>query len=317
MRKITSILSRIFFAFLFFQTIFGNMAFAATVGEKCGFTATCDKGMVCIGATDALDNGECRLMPIVVSLCTVFNWIQEYSTYFMIFAVVALGFAFFLGKISWGMIISVVLGVAVIKGAILITQKITGVSKNLCSAKYMQKSSTTSCSNAKWVLDVSRSIMGTKNLYNVVELIDFCPSAMQCTKKLCIPYDRWGQKSNGSDSNEPTLDDINNERRKNGLEPVTSLLRKYSLRHGSNKINEQQIVNYEGYVQDVDVYYVHDELKNISPDGLQSKFKRYMECSQVQNNITQNFLVCTNSCTGNTQTVQSTSATTCAAAGLV
>jgi len=317
MRKITSILSRIFFAFLFFQTTFGNMAFAAEIGANCGFTATCNKGMVCIGATDALDDGECRLMPIVVSLCTVFNWIQEYSTVFMIFAVVALGFAFFLGKISWGMIISVVLGVAVIKGAILITQKITGVSKNHCSKEDMQKSSKTSCSNAKWVLDVSRSIMGTKNLYNVVEPIDFCPPAMQCTKKLCIPYDRWGQKSNGSNSNEPTLNDINNERTRNGLSSLTSLSRNYSLRSGSKTIDGKQIVNYEGYVQDVDVYYVHDELKNISPDSLQDKFKRYMECSLIQNNITQNFLVCTNSCTGNTKTVQSTSATTCADAGLV
>jgi type IV secretory pathway VirB2 component (pilin) len=314
MRKITSILSRIFFAFLFFQTTFGNVAFATTSGAACGFTATCDKGMVCIGSTGIANDGQCTLMPIVVSMCTIFNWIQDYSTYFMIFAVVALGFAFFLGKISWGMIISVVLGIAVIKGATLITQKTTGVSTNYCSAASMQSSQ--SCTNAKWVLNTDQSKIGSNLQYNI-DITDLCPQAMQCSKQTCTPYNRWGAQSNGAFQNTPTLNDVNTERTNNGLQSVTSLSGTYKLRAGSNITPVTQISTYSGFVPNGEVYYIYTEVADIPPASLSVAFKLYMQCAPTPLSSTQNFLVCTNSCTGNTQTVQSTSATTCAAAGLV
>ena len=313
MRKITS-MSRIFFAFLFFQTTFVNVAFAETAGASCGFTSTCADGMVCVGATDTQNNGQCILMPIVVSMCTIFNWIQDYSTYFMIFAVVALGFAFFLGKISWGMIISVVLGIAVIKGAILITQKITGISTNYCSASLMTYSR--SCANATWVLNKEQSKIGSNVQYNT-ESTDLCPNPMSCTKQTCTPYNRWGVASNGSPANTPTLTAVNAERTKNGLQAVSSLLGTYKLRSNGRITPVTQILTYNDFIPTGEAYYIFTEVADIPPSSLSAAFKKYLQCSPYTLPGTQNFLVCTNSCTGVTQNVQHATATTCAGAGLV
>lgn len=314
MRQITSILSRIFFAFLFFQPTFTNVAFAETAGASCGFISTCSDGMVCVGATDAQDNGQCILMPIVVSMCTIFNWIQDYSTYFMIFAVVALGFAFFLGKISWGMIISVVLGIAVIKGAILITQKITGISTNYCSASLMTYSR--SCANATWVLNKEQSKIGSTSQYNTTST-DLCPIPMSCTKQTCTPYNRWGSTSNGLIANIPTLTAVNAERTKNGLQAVSSLSGTYRLRSNGRITPVTQISTYNDFIPTGEAYYIFTEVADIPPSSLSAAFKRYLQCSTTTLSGTQNFLVCTNSCTGVTQNVQHATATTCAGAGLV
>lgn len=305
-------LSRIFFALIFFQIASGNTAFAVTGGASCGFNITCVKGMVCVGSTGTADDGQCVLMPIVVSLCTVFNWIQDYSTYFMIFAVVALGFAFFLGKISWGMIISVLLGIAVIKGAILITQKTTGVSSNYCSADSMQSSR--ACTNAQWVLDTAKSKIPATAQYNT-DSTELCPQAMQCTKQTCTAYNSWGVKGSGSLQNKPTLEGVNAERTKNGFPTVASISGAYKLRSGNSIIPVTQIQTYSGFIAG-DPYYIYTEIADIPPSMISEPFKLYMNCTPDTPSVTQNFLVCTNSCTGNTQTVQSATATTCSAVGL-
>ena len=305
-------LSRIFFAFLFFQTTFGNTAFAETGGASCGFNITCVKGMVCVGSTGTADDGQCVLMPIVVSLCTVFNWIQDYSTYFMIFAVVALGFAFFLGKISWGMIISVLLGIAVIKGAILITQKTTGVSNNYCSAESMQSSR--ACTNAAWILDTAKSKIPATADYNT-DPTQLCPQSMQCKKQTCTTYNTWGIKYNGSLQHKPTLESVNAERTKNGFPTVASISDAYKLRAGNAIISVTQIATYSDFIPQ-DAYYIYSEIADIPPSELSESFKLYLNCTPNTPASTKNFLVCRNSCTGSTQTIQSSTATTCAAAGL-
>ena len=314
MMQISSILSRIFFAFLLFQTTFGNLAFATTAGEPCGFTTTCDKGTVCVGSTDTNNDGQCVMMPIAVSMCTVLNWIQEYSTYFMIFAVVALGFAFFLGKISWGMIISVILGIAVIKGAIVITQKTTGVSKNYCSASSMQSSK--ACTNPRWNINSAQSRFGVKTKYNT-EATPLCPKPMQCIEQDCKAYKAWGVRDDNTTGESPTLDAINEQRKKNGYDSVGSLSGGLILRSDYANISQSSVDISKIYITQTSTsHFVPAELAEIPSSVLPESFKLYLKCTPTSIDVRTNFLVCTHSCTGNDKVIEDTKATTCAAAGL-
>ncbi len=295
------ILSRIFFAILFFQAAVSRPALAEPA--SCGFTQACDKALVCVGATDTKNNGQCILSPIVLSVCTIFNKIQDATVYFMIFSVVALGFAFFLGKISWGMIISVILGIVMIKGAILITQKTTGIGSNYCDIELVEYSR--SCSNATWELIPTQSRINANKILNT-EATDLC-AAMQCIKKTCSAYNRWGIKSNGTPSNIPTLAAVNTVRSSSGLPSVASLSGKYKLVANSRQISVTGITTYTGFLPDGDeAYFIMDELSNISISQVPIAHKLFLSCTDTSASSGTNYLACKNLCTDVVRNIETT-----------
>ncbi len=309
------VLSRIFFVILLFQAFITKSAFAEPA--SCGFTQECDKAMVCVGATGTANDGQCILSPLVLSVCTVFNEIQDFTVYFMIFAVVALGFAFFLGKISWGMIISVILGITMIKGAILITQKTTGISGNYCNIELVKYSN--SCKGAAWGLITEQSKFNVSTTYNT-DPTDLCPNPMQCTMQTCKPYTQWGVKYNGNNANsQPSLLTVNALRNAAGLNALTSLPNpnRYILRSNYKTTNVTQIDSYSGFLSTTgETYFTYDALSEVSQSSLSDSVKLFLDCTEKTSSTTTNYLVCKNSCTGVVKNV-STTATTCAGAGLV
>lgn len=313
------VLSRFFFVILLFQAFITKSAFAEPA--SCGFTQSCDKAMVCVGATGTANDGQCILSPLVLSVCTVFNEIQDFTVYFMIFAVVALGFAFFLGKISWGMIISVILGITMIKGAILITQKTTGISGNYCDVELVQYSK--SCKGAAWTIVTSQTKTNTTAEYNT-EATQLCPNPMTCTKQTCIPDDRFNNARIGT--NVPNLSEINKIRTQYDFPPLTEItLHKYLVvANGRNgPIANSPYLGYTDFLppnsgKDVNtIYFIPTDVAVIAPSLLPNDYKLFMQkCTVVPPPPGENYLVCKNSCTGVVKNV-ATTATTCAGAGLV
>lgn len=92
----------------------------------------CPSGFICrstVVAEGTISSGQCVPTPFVVTLCrmvsifvgkpnTNFSFNTDtLADKFAIFALVIIGLAFFLGKISWGMIATFILGVALVFGA--------------------------------------------------------------------------------------------------------------------------------------------------------------------------------------------------------
>jgi len=76
-------------------------------------------------------------MSLETVLCNAYSLFNgQWGRIFALFALVALGISFFLGKISWGTVISVALGIGVIFGGTSIVSALTGGSGSgaLCAS---------------------------------------------------------------------------------------------------------------------------------------------------------------------------------------
>jgi type IV secretory pathway VirB2 component (pilin) len=68
-------------------------------------------------------------------MCNVYNLFSgTWGKIFAVFALVALGISFFLGKISWGTVLAVAIGIALIFGGMQIVETVLGTGSGLaCS----------------------------------------------------------------------------------------------------------------------------------------------------------------------------------------
>ena len=101
---------KIAFCVLFFSSIIFSVS-AADNKEEIGPDTTIDK--------------------VMCNAYTIFN--GNLGKTFAVFAIVALGIGFFLGKVSWGTAIAVAVGVGAIFGAPGLVQTITGGTDRICS----------------------------------------------------------------------------------------------------------------------------------------------------------------------------------------
>jgi len=100
------------------------------VGE-CDANTPCAAGFVCEKGIGASAKGSCVPNAITKVLCNITLYFNEKLVItFMLFSSVMLGLAFFLGKISWGMIMTIFLGTGLIYSAEQLIIKVTGVSKD-------------------------------------------------------------------------------------------------------------------------------------------------------------------------------------------
>ncbi len=309
------ILSRIIILLLSFQIFsFQGVALADSTLPSCGFNTECPKGLACRGSTGNKDNGICVLTGPSIALCNVTKLIKDFSRYFELFSIVAIGFAFFLGKISWGMIISVILGIAVIEGAVPVTKKLIGVDYVYCSDETIAYSN--ACASAQWKLDASKSKMASPVIYNMELKPPLCTTKMSCIQQTCT-------SSNGLAVLAITMTAINIELSKNGFATSNQLLQMdYYLKTDNNKIVSNNfyrqflnVITMTDYIPvDTKLYFIPIELKNIPISSLSAALKIPATCVNVPSPTSTNYLVCTKACYDDSQIIK-TAATTCA--GLV
>lgn len=167
--------------------LYSNIAFSAAP-PTCGFTKQCPDGLACVGSIGTTNNGICVLTGPQVALCKTVMYLDgKLVTIFAIFAVVMVGLAFFLGKISWGMIISVILGIAITKGAVTIIKKISGQDEGYCTSDVISYSSLVGeKSGAECVSDITLQL-NSIYIYNVKNenIGDLCTTPLTCTKYTC------------------------------------------------------------------------------------------------------------------------------------
>ena len=100
--------------------------------EECDNTKLCAPGYACV-YVQGLAKSICKANPIKKVLCRmVVYFSNNVAVVFMYFSTGMVGIAFFLGKISWGMILSTILGVGFIYGAEGFVKKATSSSDGFC-----------------------------------------------------------------------------------------------------------------------------------------------------------------------------------------
>jgi type IV secretory pathway VirB2 component (pilin) len=162
-----------FFVFLITGTVHANQL------QTCSVATPCPDGLACVGAIGE-GSGVCVMTGPQIVLCKIVDYFdKKLATVFAIFAVVMIGVAFFLGKISWGMIISVILGIGIIKGSTSIIKKVSGEDEGYCSSTVLDYSDIigTDCVSDE---DVKKN---TNKVYNTTKQGDFCQDPLKCTRK--------------------------------------------------------------------------------------------------------------------------------------
>jgi type IV secretory pathway VirB2 component (pilin) len=189
----TTLISYLLLTSIAFFCIFSKTSLASDTSVACDINAACPTGYVCIGDVTNVDgssngSGHCEQNSITAVLCKMTGYItSKIAKTFMIFALVMVGIAFFLGKISWGMIMTVILGTALMFGAETIISLMLNDSKdgNYCNGKF---SSTQTC------LAVNYSDAGEKKanqtyVLNTEEItnsgFDKCKEKLGCTIYNC------------------------------------------------------------------------------------------------------------------------------------
>lgn len=174
--------------FLYFALLlYGSTAFGGSP-QTCGFTKQCPDGLACVGSVGTANTGICVLTGPQIVLCKVVIYFDgKLVTIFAIFAVVMIGIAFFLGKISWGMIISVILGLAMTKGAVTIIKKISGQDDGYCTSDIISYSSLVGQSSGTACVSDLDKKQNTTYVYNVKNesIGTFCTTPLTCFKKTC------------------------------------------------------------------------------------------------------------------------------------
>lgn len=178
-----------FFAVLFSVfIIISNLAFAAKP-PTCGFNKQCPDGLACVGATGTATNGTCVLTGPQIALCkSVLYFDDKLVSIFAIFAIVMIGIAFFLGKISWGMIVSVILGIAIAKGAVSIIKKVSGQDEGYCTSEIVSYSFLVGKdSNGESCVEDVNKIANTPYIYNTTNkgMGGLCADPVSCFKHTC------------------------------------------------------------------------------------------------------------------------------------
>lgn len=170
------------FLLVFFHTVF------ASAPQTCGLTKECPDGLACIGAIGTSNNGICVMTGPQIVLCKTVNYFDnKLASVFAIFAVVMIGIAFFLGKISWGMIVSVIIGIGLIKGSTSIIKKITNENDGYCSSTVFEYSALSSQNNSSCFQGIA-SKLNTNKIYNQSASYsgsDICKEPLSCYKKKC------------------------------------------------------------------------------------------------------------------------------------
>lgn len=153
---------KIFFLFCAFLFGAGESAFAGlSAGQACGINDQCNDGLVCLGIYKDAQSGTCSYNGVSVVLCRVNDYVAgKLGKTFLIFALVMIGVAFFLGKVSWGMIVSVLLGAGFMYGGTKLVMQVSGTDEDFCSA-----SDTIDCLN-KGGYVTENTIRNTTNIYN-------------------------------------------------------------------------------------------------------------------------------------------------------
>ncbi len=189
----TNLISYLLLTSIAFFCIFSKTSLASDTSVACDVNAACPTGYVCIGDVTNVDgsgngSGHCEQNSITAVLCKMTGYItSKIAKTFMIFALVMVGIAFFLGKISWGMIMTVILGTALMFGAETIISLMLNDKSgaNYCTGKV---SSTETC------LAVNYSDEGTskKNqtyILNTEEITNSgftgCKTKLGCTIYTC------------------------------------------------------------------------------------------------------------------------------------
>lgn len=163
--------------FILLTTVTSN----ASQLQTCSIATPCPDGLACVGSIGTGD-GVCVMTGPQIVLCKIVDYFdKKLATVFAIFAVVMIGVAFFLGKISWGMIISVILGIGIIKGSASIIERISGEKEGYCSSTVIDYSDIigTDC--------VSDDVVykNTNKVYNTTQQGDLCTTPLTCTRKTC------------------------------------------------------------------------------------------------------------------------------------
>jgi type IV secretory pathway VirB2 component (pilin) len=169
---------RIVFLFLFYSFTFYGIAFAGGTPSTvaCGVSQACPDGYACTGATGDASSGVCVQNGVASILCKLNDYIvNKVGKIFLVFAVVMVGIAFFLGKISWGMIISVIIGAGMIFGGQSIVQKMANTnSTGFCSTS----DAVAACS---YTGDIVSTQSGVTNL-----TVTSSPNGTPCTEATCF-----------------------------------------------------------------------------------------------------------------------------------
>jgi type IV secretory pathway VirB2 component (pilin) len=172
----------------FFVLLNGGVAFANSSPQTCGFNKQCPDGLACVGATGTVSSGICVLTGPQIALCkTVLYFDSNLVSIFAIFAVVMIGLAFFLGKISWGMIISVILGIAIAKGATSIIKKVSGHEEGYCTSQVIDYSALINKNGDGACVSQITKIPNTGYIYNRSNagVGPACADPVSCFKHKC------------------------------------------------------------------------------------------------------------------------------------
>ena len=177
--------------FIFLLSFLFSSGTIANQAQQCGFTQPCPDGLACVGAIGANNNGICVMTGPQIVLCkTVKYFDKKLASIFAIFAVVMIGIAFFLGKISWGMIVSVIIGIGIIKGATTIIKKVSGQDEGYCESAVTDYSAITNSGSSSCFTDIS-SKLNTNKVYNLQQIYtvssaqNICKDPLTCYKKTC------------------------------------------------------------------------------------------------------------------------------------
>ena len=170
----------------------GNVAFASSTELSCGGQNVCPTGFVCIGETfDASDTtkatGTCRQNALTSVMCKMTGYItSKIGRTFMVFALVMMGLAFFLGKISWGMIMTVILGSALMYGADSIMKALLSDSdSDYCGTKVTMD---TSCKASSYT-NIGEPLKDKNEIYNTMAITNSpyteCKTLLGCVQFSC------------------------------------------------------------------------------------------------------------------------------------
>jgi type IV secretory pathway VirB2 component (pilin) len=176
----------------------GNIALAGSTTStstndiSCGGEKVCPTGFVCIGETFDASNttkatGTCRQNALTSVICKMTGYItSKIGRTFMLFALVMMGLAFFLGKISWGMIMTVILGSALMLGADSIMKALLSDSdSDYCGTKVTMD---TSCKASSYE-NIGDPLKNESKIYNTMAITNSpyneCKTLLGCVQFNC------------------------------------------------------------------------------------------------------------------------------------
>lgn len=175
-----------------------NFAFAANTDlPSCGIEKSCADGYYCSGAVGESDSGVCVANGINIAMCRFIEYFQSTVVrYLFIFAAVFVGLYLFIGKMNFGILAQILIGMAMLLGAGTLVADVTGGAHGLCGKKEALKC----LEDTADVLHGSvSSLKGTRQIRNLTKVdikMDYMSShlsstkcdALECTNVKCDKY---------------------------------------------------------------------------------------------------------------------------------